>query len=105
MSASNIIQAKVCLNFWKRWEKQHFMTYSIHQEVIYDFPRETHVKTPPLLHAPAKVAVSGKPLWMTSFSTLSQHFEYKAAERLAFIERILRVIMNVHQRCAYAACQ
>jgi exodeoxyribonuclease V beta subunit len=76
---------KSLLEFLEAVGKQHFMTYSIHQEVIYDLPCEIHVKTSSVLHPPAKVSVPGQPLWMTSFSALSQHFEYKAAERLAFL--------------------
>ncbi len=76
---------KSLLEFLETIGKQHFMTFSIHQEVVDKFPRETHAKAFPILHPPAKVSVSGRPLWMTSFSSLSQHFEYKAAERLALL--------------------
>lgn len=76
---------KSLLEFLQAIGKENFITFSIHQEVTYDFSHETHAKTLPLLHSPAKVVVSGKPLWMTSFSTLSQHFEYKAAERMTLL--------------------
>jgi exodeoxyribonuclease V beta subunit len=76
---------KSLLEFIQEVGKENFITFSIHQEVLYDFPRETHAKEPPHLQQPAKVTVSGKPLWMTSFSTLSQHFEHKAAERLTLL--------------------
>lgn len=76
---------KSLLEFLQAVGKDHHMTYSIHQEVLYDFPRETHAKTVPTLQMPAQVSVSVQPLWMTSFSSLSQHLEYKAAERLALL--------------------
>lgn len=76
---------KSLLEFLQSVGKEHFMTFSIHQEVSYDYPREAHAKEPPLLHSPAHVVVPGKLFWMTSFSTLSQHFEYKAAERMPLL--------------------
>lgn len=76
---------KNLLEFLEAVGKENFMTFSIHQEVAYEFPRETHSKNSSYLQAPSKILVPGKPLWMTSFSTLSQHLEYKAAERLALL--------------------
>lgn len=91
---------KSLLEFLEKIGKEHFMTFSIHQEVIYDFPRETHAKVSPTLHPPAKVSVPGQPLWMASFSTLSQHFEYKATKRLALLTSSPRdfecLIKDVH---------
>jgi exodeoxyribonuclease V beta subunit len=72
-------------NFLEIVGKQHFITYSLHQEVVHDFPRETHAKDFHSLYAPPEVSVNSQPIWMTSFSTLSQHVEYKAAERLALL--------------------
>jgi exodeoxyribonuclease V beta subunit len=76
---------KTLLDFLESIEKEHLMTYSIHQEILYDFPRETHAKVSLTLQAPGQVSVPGQPLWMTSFSTLSQHLEYQGAERLALL--------------------
>lgn len=73
---------KSLLEFLEKVGKEHCMTFSIHQEVIYDFSGETPLSLLPLLHAPDKVVIPGQSIWMTSFSTLSQHFEYKAAERM-----------------------
>lgn len=75
---------KYLLDFLESVGKKHWMTYSIHQEVVYDFPRETHTKNP-CLYFPPQVSISNQALWMTSFSILSQRFEYKAAERLALL--------------------
>lgn len=74
---------KSLLDFMETVGCDHSITYSIHQEVIYDFPRETHAKVPQALYVPSVVTVSSQPLWMTSFSTLSQNVEHKATERLA----------------------
>jgi exodeoxyribonuclease V beta subunit len=74
---------KSLLDFIETVGRDHSITYSIHQEVIYDFPRETHAKVSQALQAPPVVVVSSQPIWMTSFSTLSQNVEHKATERLA----------------------
>ncbi len=73
---------KSLLEFLETVGKDHFITYSLHQEIVYDFPRETHAKVSPTLQMPPVVSVSSQPLWMTSFSTLSNHIEHKATERL-----------------------
>lgn len=77
---------KSLLDFLENVGKQNYISYSIHQEMSDDdFPRETQVKQFPTLKVPIRVSVPGQPLWMTSFSSLSQHLEYKGAERLALL--------------------
>ena len=91
---------KSLLDFLEAVGKSHFMTYSIHQEIVHDFPRGTEVDFLPVLHFPTQVLVSGRPLWMTSFSTLSQRLEHKANEQLAILANAPHdhesAIKNVH---------
>ena len=61
------------------------MSYSIHQELDGEIPRETLSglkETKSDLLPPALIAVHGKPLWMTSFSKLSRQMEERAAASL-----------------------
>lgn len=78
-----IYAGKSLLDFIETVGQQHFITYSLHREVIDDVPRETQAKSVPSLQKPSSVTIHGEPIWMTSFSTLSHYRERKATEKLA----------------------
>lgn len=88
------------LEFMNVVGKHHHMTHSIHQRVVIDDLCEIKGEISLPLHAPVKVTVTGKPLWMTSFSSLSLSLENKAAEKFAFLAASPRdyesEVKNVH---------
>ncbi|MFI0435632.1 MAG: UvrD-helicase domain-containing protein [Parachlamydiaceae bacterium] len=65
------------LNFLERVGKDHFMTYTIHQNIFYAPPPEKPLAFESPLTPPSCVKVEAKPLWMTSFSSMSSHFQRK----------------------------
>lgn len=74
---------KSLIDFIEAVSGYHCISYSIHQEVVYDFSWELGVKESPCLHAPSPVTVPGRPFWMASFSSLSQQVEHRAFEPVA----------------------
>ena len=76
-------EGKNLLDFLETIGGHHFMTYSLHREVVYDFQCAMPVKAFQPLHEPPAVIVQSQPLWITSFSNLSQHVEHQAVERLS----------------------
>jgi exodeoxyribonuclease V beta subunit len=76
-------EGKNLFDFLESVGKHHFVTYSMHQEVMDDFLWETDLKTEKILFEPPSVVVPFQPLWITSFSTLSQQAEHQASKRLA----------------------
>lgn len=73
------------IDFMELVGQRHHMTYAVHQEILFDVACQISAKEPLFLQSPPKVNVPGKTLWMTSFSSMSQHLEIQAAERLAIL--------------------
>lgn len=71
---------KSLIDFIEKVGKEHFITYSIHQEVVCDLASKMRPKKTLALQAPSPVIVHGQPLWMTSFTHLSQHVECTTSE-------------------------
>lgn len=70
------------LEFLERVGKDNFISFSIHQEILKGLSYKAEVKPSPILYPPSQVVVSGAPLWITSFSTLSQQAHLKSSKRL-----------------------
>lgn len=71
---------KSLIDFIEKVGKEHFITYSLHQEVICDLAARIRPKKAPTLQVPLPVTVHGQPLWMTSFTHLSQQVTSTSAE-------------------------
>lgn len=58
--------------------KENHISFSINDQALDEPMTENRVIIAPLLQGPARVKVSVKPLWMTSFTILSKNLEYKS---------------------------
>lgn len=79
--------SKNLINFLETIGHKNFMTYSVHQKVLYnhDFSGKNEKKFQ-FLQEPSAISVIHKPLWMTSFSTLSQYVEQKSVEHIPLLQ-------------------
>ena len=75
---------KLFLEFLKTTGKENFITCSLHREPLTILQRTKELSSPPHLIAPKKVTVAGKPLWMTSYSTLVYQSESQIEKKLSF---------------------
>jgi exodeoxyribonuclease V beta subunit len=82
------------LNFLEDEGQRHFITYSIHQKVVYECSSDKEASEMKSLQAPLAVSVSSQPLFITSFSTLSQNIENQAEECLAVVTNFPRDYNN-----------
>ncbi len=77
---------KSLIDFIEKIGKEHFITYSLHQEVICDLAARIRPKKALNLQAPSPVTVHGQPLWMTSFTHLSQQVATTSSEHATAME-------------------
>lgn len=74
----------ILIDFIEEVGKHNFITYSAHQAVTCKFGDRQHVSYAPVLNVPPHVHVKAKPIWMTSFTSLSHQAERQSGEQRAF---------------------
>lgn len=74
------------LQFLEHHGKDNFISYSMYQKVLFEEPFIENEEKVHLI-PPSAVIVSDRPLWITSFTSLSQQREYTIIENEIFSER------------------
>lgn len=72
---------QILIDFIEEVGKDKFITYSIHQEVSCGSADHASFEAPPPLNPPPCVVVSGKAIWMASFTSLSHTLVKEADQR------------------------